>query len=378
MKGLYLVAPLWVGVHLISLPIYGKGLGALTPGKIKQIGEINKGYKACVEQVVKGAKGAPGKATETSKQLAACRDQFPTVALFTECKRKAISGKSAKEVQLQEISKCNKYLERILYNGKDPVPFVLDGSEIFFAGVGLNEPIPSSALKFGNFDCGRLAKVREGSHPGEFLLFGNEISTFATDHIKATDLHRSITVNIQRRLKTLNKKDYSIDLKGFGRVYFDPKNKKSPPMVFFATGACDFSAAQEDVFLGLSTYYLVDAQTKSSTPYFGIAYFRPGAAKIKMPELVEKTIKRLGPDYKAFTKDQRTVYISKIEFNESDTEGDPKNICKLKNQVDKVVVIRATASNLNDPEYLVISNPAKLCQFGDDMTKRFALSTPIE
>ena len=90
------------------------------------------------------------------------------------------------------------------------------------------------------------------------------------------------------------------------------------------------------------------------------------------PELVSDVSFRLGRNYKAYSKDATTVFISALPFEEVDRERDPRNICKTPRKHQFVAVIRTLATNANAPEYLLLANVLNLCEYGDRLARRWA------
>jgi hypothetical protein len=347
------------------------GLGTLSPAKVKQISEINKGYQECSQEVVASVKASKLKPGEVNSALANCRDRYPAAALYTDCTRALMKGAKPNEVNAQKVADCRKFLTSASFNEKESIPFVVNNDRLFFAGVGLNQTSQAIHIKPEGFACEKISQVFENAKLSQYLLFGNHYQTFAASDPKAAQHYQGIETAIKLGKKILKKNDPYLDITGFGRLFFDQKNPKSEPVVYFPSANCDFTAKLGPLFAGISTYYLIDQAQKEATPYFGIAYYAKNAKTLNTMEAVSELQRKLGPEYRAYTKDKLTVIVASAPFGEVDSERDPRNICKPERLHSYVGIIRAQTDQPDMPEYLIVANVKNLCDYGDRLIRRF-------
>jgi hypothetical protein len=162
--------------------------------------------------------------------------------------------------------------------------------------------------------------------------------------------------------------------KGFGRVF---GNLDSPrATVFFPSAPCDFDGQLGKLFSGLSAFYLIDNESGDVTPYFGIAYYRPGIKELTTKALVTKLIGVLnagdksGGGYSAIIKNDTTAFVAKSDFREFDDEKDPRNVCKDPRNHSMIGIVQAAKDNPARPRYLVVANIKNLCEYGDRLASR--------
>jgi hypothetical protein len=193
---------------------------------------------------------------------------------------------------------------------------------------------------------------------GQHLLFGNHPKLFASGKDQPAFLQKLTGLSPK-----IAKDNRYLDLPGFGRLYGDARTKQA--VVYFPAGSCEFESNAGGIFAGLNLFYLVDEKSQMATPYFGIAYYRPGQKTVNTPELVNEVIAKLGLDYKPYSKDAQSIFIAATPFKEVDKERDPRNICELPRPHKLVAVIRTLAGKPNVPEYLLLANIRNLCEYGD-------------
>ena len=81
--------------------------------------------------------------------LTACRESFPGADLYVTCKKQAIRAAKTKNIAQDEaVSQCKRYLVATQFDpDAEPVPFFVEAGQVYLhAGIGLNAPMPSTAL----------------------------------------------------------------------------------------------------------------------------------------------------------------------------------------------------------------------------------------
>ena len=341
------------------------GQVSLNPAKVKQINEINKNYRSCVDGYTADVRSGRIKVVQLPESLRRCKERFPGAALYVDCKKRVLTTVKSTDLDVKDVAECRKYLTGATFDASDPVPYFISGDEAFFGGIGLNDDLKISDLQPPNFDCGRL-KLAVGAiaEKAQFILFGNSPDVFVAGG--KDQLSRYLgSVN---KAVAAKKGAKSVDVEGFGRLFPDPKSGQT--MTYFAAAPCDFNGAIGNNFSGLSAFYLLDAKTQLASPYFGITYYKQGQRGVTTPELVTEIQRRLGPLYRAYSKDSTTVFVAASPFSEVDQERDPRNICKSPRPHRFVAIIHTSAADANRPEYLIVANIKNMCDYGDRLARR--------
>jgi hypothetical protein len=350
---------------LLALPAIPVGAQpALAPIPVKDQQKSNQNYQDCVKSAAAAVKSGKLKTQELSGAIAKCGDKFPAAALFNDCKRNVLKNAKGKDISALDFSECKRLQAAVEFNPQAAVPvFVAQGSA-FFAGIGLNRDLPMNELQPPNFTCERfLAAAQDIPNKAHHILFGNNARVFAAGPDQAKFLQA-----LKAKAGKPSKGQKFNDIVGFGRVFGDPLT--DPSMVYFPSASCDFRGVTGQILSGLSVYYLPDNEAKMATPYFGIAYYKQNQKTVKTPELVAELSAKLGPEFKAYSKDTTTIFISAVPFQEVDRERDPRNICKVPRQHQFVAVIRTLATNTNAPEYLLLANVRNMCDYGDRLARK--------
>lgn len=333
----------------------------IPPARAKAIKKTRASFEACRKEALAEFKSGSLSRKSFEAALGRCKESYPGASLYTDCKKKAIRTAKDKNISPDKaIDQCKRYLYAASFDPAEPVPFFVESGQIFFAGLGLNRPTAPNNMNPPNFDCGKLTAMAKSPEQAQYFLFGNHPNTFAAlDAKKGAELSKALG------MPKVSKKGY--DVNGFGRIFGDVS--KPSGVVFFPTGACEFEADPGDIFAGLSAYYLIDAAGSGLYPYFGIAYFKQGQTDITTPKLIQRTIKLLGPNFKAQAKNPQVTFIAAGALAEQDDEKDPKNLCQQPRQHRFVAVIQSRPDG-SSPEYMLLANIKNLCEFGDRLAKR--------
>ena len=341
-----------------------EGQGALSPAKIKEIQANNQSYKNCTEGATAGVKAGKSLAQDLPKAFERCRDKYPGAALFLECKKKVLAAAKGSELDVEAVGECKKLLTAASFDPAEPVPLFVSGNQAFFAGLGMNREMSLSEMELPNFTCEKLqTAVTNVAKNAQHILFGNHPNVFVPGAAQAKFL-AAIT-----RAKPAKGEKFS-DVDGFGRLFGEVKSPQS--IVYFPSAPCDFKGASGVIFSGLSLYYLADSTGRTGTPYFGIAYYREGQKSVTTPELVTEVSRRLGRDFKAYSKDAETVFILSTPFKEVDKERDPRNICQTPRAHQFVGVVHTSKKDHGHPDYLILANIRNLCDYGDRQAGKLA------
>jgi hypothetical protein len=344
--------------------IYGPHLNAsdisnsktLTPAKLKEIRRGNRSYQECLKSAAKTAT-EPTQLPELMKQ---CREKFPAAGLYTECKQRRLKGLAKGSVNFsKELQECRKLLVAQSFDGVNMVPFFLQDNEMFFAGIGLNQPSTIGALDPPNFSCERLQTAFSDPQRANYFLFGNDPTLFTPT---SPDSYKDY---LKKQLNP--KKGSSILLPGLGKV--DGVGKD--PVLYFPMAACDYDGQTEDKkFSGISLYYLMQYQTKVATPHAGIIFYKD--AQLKTSELARTISSRLGPSFTAIQKNESTTFFAEADILDRDGEGDPKNLCKKPRLNRFLLVLQSHAGQPERPEFLLVANIKNLCDYGDHVANYVA------
>ena len=305
------------------------------------------------------------KAAQLPEAFGRCKDRFPGAALYVECNKRVLNGAKSGGLEAKDVAECKKYLTAASFEASDPVPFFVGGEQLFFSGIGMNGDQRLVDLSPPNFECERLKGATAAvSAKAQFILFGNTPEVF---DVPEKDQRARYLATISKLIGARKGAKF-LDVDDFGRVFPDPKTGQG--MTYFASAACDFNGNFGSIFAGLSAFYLIDAKSQLATPYFGIAYYGQGQRAVTTPELVADVQSRLGPLYRAYSKDASTVFVAAAPFSEVDQERDPRNICKAPRPHSFVVIINTSKNDSNRPEYLILANIKNLCDYGDRLARR--------
>ncbi len=342
------------------------GQAPLTPAKVKDQQKSNQSYQECISLATSAVKAGKLQTQELAGAVSRCGDKFPSAALFNACKKNVLKNAKGKDLSALDFTQCKKIQTAAEFNPGTPSPIYVGDGLAFFAGVGLNRELAISDMQPPNFTCERFNEaLQDIPNKAHHILFGNNARVFMAGPEQSKFLSA-----LKSRVAMVPKGKKFNDVAGMGRVFGDPMSDQS--MIYFPSASCDFKGVAGQTYSGLSLYYLPDNQAKTATPYFGIAYYKSNQKTVTTPELVAEVQAKLGRDFKAYSKDTSTIFISAVPFQEVDRERDPRNICKQPRQHQFVAVIRTLATNSNVPEYLLLANVRNLCDYGDRLARKMA------
>jgi hypothetical protein len=328
--------------------------------------KAQQSYNECTSRATAAVKSGKLRIEDLPAEFGRCTDRFPAAGLFQECKKNLLKSAKGRDISVAEVNRCKQILVAASFDPSQPAPIYVSAGQAVFAGVGLNRPMKVSVMQVPNYDCRKLQMaLSDIPKNAQHILFGNHPKMFLSGPDQAKFLK-----NLSSAVSKPSKNTKHADVAAFGRVFGDPKTNQS--IVYFPSGACEFEATTGKIFAGINLFYLPDEKSQSATPYFGIAYYKQGQKSITTPELVAEVSRKLGPDFKAYSKDVQTVFISSTPFKEVDKERDPRNICELPRQHRFVAVIHTVKGSPNVPEYLLLANIRNLCEYGDLRARNLA------
>lgn len=343
-------------------------------------------YQECVTAVIKKYQG-PGSVKKNKKLqygLAACKDRYPAVSIMIDCKKEmAAAYREDHDALKAALVECKSEYSKYTFNPKNPVPFVLRGEQVFFAGAGLNrshtiraqeDEDPTNGLymgdNFGNYSCTSLYKTMFRELQPEYLLFGNDPFIYTPlRHAKREEFLKAVGL-----AGALNKpKTMLLSMhRDFGELHYEPSTQET--VNYFPMSYCNFDRKLGPIFEGMKIYYLVDRISTQVTPYFGTAFYREDS-KIPVKELAEQIRTQLGNQYQIFNPRPGVTLISQVEPTAFDKEGDPKNVCQSGHQSPYMAVINEREST-GMASYTLLANISNLCRYGDKISSRFLKKGP--
>lgn len=339
-------------------------------------------YQECLAAVIKKYKAAKTDKVEKKRELAiaACRDRYPAASILVECKKQMTEGyKDQPEVLKAGLKSCTTEYKKYSFDPKSPLPLATKDDKAFFAGVGMNEPTIMKESEddetassqymgenFGNFSCAPLYGAMFDEDPPEYTLFGNDPLLY--NPLKG--------VSKEAFIKAINypaKKPKSFISKDFGEIVYDSKSDSY--LSYLPSSYCFFNRQIGNIFEAIKVYYLLDRESKTVIPYFGVAFYKDKAAT-PSKELAEQIRNKLGSNY--ITTELKPGVFTMATHNqfEVDSEGDPKNLCQ-KNRSTPYIAIVVTREASNLAAYSLFANTANLCRFGDRVASRFLKKKPL-
>jgi len=341
----------------------------LTPATVKRIKTANANYKECQQAAITALNSKLINQVKFNAAIDACRERFPAISLYSQCKREAVAAAAAtKKDPAEALAACKKLLVVASFDREQPVPFFISDGQLFFGGIGMNKTQSAATLDPPNFDCDRLNKSILNPLEAQYILFGNHPKVFKNlGPLPTADLAK--TLQLENPAKADTKRGAGTN--GFGRIFSGLEKPNST--VFFPAAPCDFDGQLGKAFSGLSAYYLIDKSVGEVTPYFGIAHFRPGIKDLTTKELVTKLIEVMnagGAGYHAIIKNDTTAFVASSDFTEFDDEKDPRNVCKDPRANALIGIVQAAKDNPAKPRYLVVANVKNLCEYGDRLAVR--------
>jgi hypothetical protein len=336
-----------------------EGQTTLKPAKVKEIQKISQSYSGCTSAATTLVAAKKMTVQELPLAFERCRDKYPSAGLFLDCKKNALAKSKGRALDPAALAQCTALLTAATFDGLDSDPVFTTRSDAYFAGLGMNQELKLTEMDLPNFTCEKLISAfQDVPKNAQHILFGNHPLMFLQGAEQAKYI-KSLTALSSKKAKDAK---FS-DIPGFGRLFGDSHGKQS--IVYFPSASCDFRGNLGATYSGVSLYYLPDTKRQTATPYFGVAYYRRNQKALTTPKLVAELLLRLGSRFKAYSKNEQTVFISAAPFSEVDQERDPRNICMQPRPQQFVAVIYSAKDDVNVPEYLLLANIKNLCEYGD-------------
>lgn len=348
----------------------------------QKVGQEREDYQECLAAVIKKYRAVKSAKLEKARTLAvaACRDRYPAASILVECKKQMTAVyKDQPDLLKSGLKGCNVEYKKYSYDPKANLPLALKDEKAFFAGVGMNEPTLMKESEddetvsaqymgenFGNFSCTPLYGAMFDEDPPEYTLFGNDPLLF--NPLK--------NVSKDAFIKAINypiKKPRTFVTKDFGEIAYDAKTGSY--LSYLPSSYCFFNRKIGQVFEALKVYYLLDRETQTVIPYFGVGFYQDKTA-IEAKVLADQLRDKLGPNYKTSELKPGVFIVATQDRFELDAEGDPKNLCQNRAASQYVgLVVNREASKL--AAYSLFANTANLCRFGDRLASRFLKKKPL-
>ena len=101
------------------------------------------GYENCRDRALQKVEKGKLKASKLKLSLNSCRELYPAVSTYINCKKTAVKKAGKDKALLKQATEdCMKYFDTLKFSQFNPVPFfITTKKKLYFAGVGLNSPI---------------------------------------------------------------------------------------------------------------------------------------------------------------------------------------------------------------------------------------------
>ena len=215
--------------------------------------------------------------------------------------------------------------------------------------------------KFGNFDCTNPVNAKKNNKLIEYILVGNTIDSW-----------RPFTYSDQKKLRKklkLSKKNPKVISDILGELIYNKKSKEITN--FLPSSFCYFDRKLDYSIDAIKTYYLLNFENNTATPYFGIAFYKD--KKKPYVKKLENLTKQKWPYNAIVTRNENYTLISQYEVTDYDIEGDPKNLCSGARANSEIVLI-GHFGGTKRADFIVVANIDNLCSFGDQAAQRFLVS----
>ncbi len=302
--------------------------------------------------------------------LVQCREEFPSIHMMNVCKANALRDykNNATDFKLA-MTECRTEYAKLKFHTKDLLPVTWHKDKIYFAGAGLNSPLKirtkanniGMTEKFGNFNCSNPVNAKTNKKLIEYILIGNTIDSWRP-------FAHSDRKILMKKLK-LSKRNPKAISDILGELIYNKKSKQITN--FLPSSFCYFDRKLAYSIDAIKTYYLLNFESNTATPYFGIAFYKD--KKKPSVKKLEKLTKQRWPYNAVVTRKKNYTVISQYEIEDYDVEGDPKNLCSGARANSEIVLI-GHFSSTKRADFIVVANIENLCSFGDNAAQRFLVS----
>ena len=328
-------------------------------------------YKQCktdaFAQSKKYKNNSKKRRTTLAKMLIQCREEFPSYHMINVCKAAALKNyrNSPTDFKLA-MKECRSEYKKLKFSTKDLVPVTWHKDKIYFAGAGLNSVLKLRSQNdtigmsevFGNFNCKNTVGAKNNKNLIEYLLIGNSLDSWRPfAHSKQNKIIKNLS---------LSEKNPKVISDTLGELNYNSKSKEVSN--FLPSSFCYFDRQLDYSVDAIKTYYLLNLDSNTATPYFGIAFYRD--RKKPSVKKVLRILKKKWPFDITVARKENYTLISELPIDEFDNEGDPKNLCKGARPNSEIVMI-GHLNKAKKADFVVVANVNNLCTFGDKAAERF-------
>ena len=305
--------------------------------------------------------------------LMQCREEFPSIHMINICKANALRDYKDNPTDFKlAMKECRTEYKKLKFDPKDLLPVTWHKDRIYFAGAGLNTPLKmrdknnniGMTENFGNFNCYNPINAQNNKNLIEYILVGNDINSWRP--FAHSDINRLVE---KFSLSASKKRTYSDIL---GELNYKPKTKEI--LNYLPSSFCYFERKLDHSIDAIKTYYLLNLQDNTATPYFGIAFYK--ANKKPSVRKLLKLTKYKWPYNAQVTKTANYTLISQYDVDDFDEEGDPKNLC-LGPRANTELVLIGHYNSKKKADFVVVTNVSNLCSFGDKAAGRFLTESGV-
>ena len=311
--------------------------------------------------------------------LRRCHEQNAASFEYLSCKSEILRNfkqnpQKDQESFKKEMELCRKEWVQRSFPGPDVLPVWLNSrSQVFFAGAGMNEPIPIDDLQPSGYDCQPMKSAFLNPKGRDYFLFGNRIQDFKLEAL--VESFKKLTA-VKRRQMLANSSKPSMPIatdKGeWVQIAWEPvlRSKDRRLSAYVASAPCEFRGDLGKVFEGASMHYMMDAESRQAIPYFGVVFYQTNspASKMSTRGLAAQLAQRLGSSFQVQENPESDLLIvGESRWEHFDFEGDPTDVCKeTKNPPHRFLgVLKSSTSSLESPpSYFLLASVANLCEYG--------------
>ena len=341
-------------------------------------------FKKCREENIKLLKNKNLSPKFFKMKLETCREKYPAAGLYISCKKNALKTlKSNPPLLKREIRDCKKLLKAISFSARNPLPFVIVGENLYFAGLGLNKPLSAKEIDHKNFDCGRAKEFLFNPQLAEYFMFGNHPNVFKIfQGLKPKEMKKKLKIT-----QEISKSGIYIDKVGklFGKL-------RSPnATLYFPSAGCNYTGNFGSHYIGLSLYYLLNSKKKMLIPYFAIAFYHPNFSGLSKKSLMQRLLFMLqggdsgkssetndgsekkqdqvnnSKNYKIYPIKSGVELLATEEITNFDNEGDPRNLCQMPRKHNLIGLVKSRDGDSNKIEFILVAKIKNLCKFGENI-----------
>jgi hypothetical protein len=109
----------------------------LTPATVKRIKDANANYKECQQAAITALNSKLINQVKFNAAIEACRERFPAISLYSQCKRQAVAAAAAtKQDPAAALNECKKCWSPHRLTGNNPYRFSSTRANFFSVASG--------------------------------------------------------------------------------------------------------------------------------------------------------------------------------------------------------------------------------------------------